>query len=92
VKAEPTLAAFGEAGKFGRLIDRLGVGDGDGKAAGDYRKFAVHGSITSTPHPSKSAKFRVANVAPRERAMAAIAASKALIGRPARRRVAPMSA
>ncbi len=57
-----------------------------------YPNFGFQGSIASTPHPSKSAEFRVASVARRERATAAIAASKALIGRPARRRVAAMSA
>jgi len=47
-----------------------------------------NGSMTSTPHPSKSRTFLVATVASLERATAAIWASICEIGRPERRRAA----
>ena len=51
----------------------------------------VHGLTTVKPQPSKSPTFRVANRAPRWRAIAAICASNCEIGRPAARRLLTMS-
>ena len=58
-----------------------------GKGAG-----YLHGLITSSPQLSKSGALRVASVAPVDRAIAAIWASKWEIGRPRRRRSAAISA
>ena len=54
--------------------------------------YAVHGLMTSTPQSSKSFTLRVARLAPRERAIATIMASNWLIGLPAVRREAAISA
>jgi hypothetical protein len=51
-----------------------------------------HGSTTEIPQRSKSFTLRVARLALEARAIAAICASKAEIGRPARRRAVAMSA
>ena len=50
------------------------------------------GSMISTPRFSKSRTLRVATVMPRERAIAAIWQSAGVIGRPAERRAAAISA
>jgi hypothetical protein len=52
----------------------------------------TQGSINSSRQPAKSPTFRVARAAPRDRAMAAMRASASEIGRPARRRLAAISA
>src|ERR1700735_2853904 len=52
----------------------------------------AHGLITLTPHSEKSSTLRVATAAPRDRAIAAIWASAAARGRPARLLAAAMRA
>lgn len=70
-----------------------GHGYGGGRAGRQTRYIATdHGSIRSSPRPSKSRTLRVASVAACWRVMAAICASAVEIGRPARSRCATMSA
>src|SRR5438132_10813912 len=76
------LAVTGE-----ELVIRLHMG-----ALGALGHVASHGLTRVRPQPAKSPTLRVASSAPATRAVAAIGASKASIGRPSRRRPATISA
>src|SRR6266478_1692006 len=75
------LAVTGE-----ELMIRLQV-----QARGGLGHAASHGLTKARPQPAKSPTSRVAISAPAARAVAAICASKASIGRPSRRRAATIS-
>lgn len=85
----PAKTAAARARRQGRPAEK-GAG-GVLIASGANRQPASHGLTSVTPQPAKPPMSRVATVAPETKAVAAMSASNASIGAPARRRTTTIS-